>query len=441
MFWFDSIEHNRWLSACLQDLLDYGRKSEVKTGFACLDRNGEVDLEQPIQLYLTSRMVHVFSLGVLLGVPGCRRLVEHGIRCLNQYFRDPDNGGWFDAIEHELDQNGKAIPYKGREDKRSYSHAFLLLGAASATAADRIGAHELMQEAIRDNDLHWWDQEAGMVCESFNRDYSVCEDYRGLNSNMHMVEAYMLVAQVTNDSKWTERAMRILERVARVSREYDWRIPEHYDSDWQPLLGYNRDNPQETHRAYGSDVGHSFMFSRLMLEARAMLKNTKKEVPEWLSEAATEMFERAREDAWRRDGAPGFAFTVDWEGKPIIRDRQAWVQFEAIGAAVTLLRAAQQDGASAEVVDHYEHCYRAWLDFAYEHFLVRGGRIVHRLSSENQPLDLENQKLRDSVYHAVQAVLLPRLPLSPAFAMALAQGLLDKPLPEEPDRKKRFGGF
>lgn len=441
MFWFDSIEHNRWLSACLQDLLDYGRKSEVKTGFACLDRNGEVDLEQPIQLYLTARMVHVFSLGVLLGVPGCRRLVEHGIRCLNQYFRDPDNGGWFDAIEHELDQDGKAIPYRGRDDKRSYSHAFLLLGAASATAADRIGAHELMQEAIRDNDLHWWDQEAGMVCESFNRDYSVCEDYRGLNSNMHMVEAYMLVAQVTNDSRWTERAIRILERVARVSREYNWRIPEHYDSDWQPLLGYNRDNPQETHRAYGSDVGHSFMFSRLMLEARAMLKNTNKEVPEWLSEAATEIFERAREDAWRRDGAPGFVFTVDWEGKPIIRDRQAWVQFEAIGAAVTMLRAAQQDGASAEVVDHYEHCYRAWLDFAYEHFLVRGGRIVHRLSPENQPLDLENQKLRDSVYHAVQAVLLPRLPLSPVFAMALAQGLLDKPLPEEPSRKKRFGGF
>ena len=441
MFWFDSIEHNRWLSACLQDLLDYGRKSEVKTGFVCLDRNGEVDLEQPIQLYLTSRMVHVFSLGVLLGVPGCRRLVEHGIRCLNQYFRDPDNGGWFDAIEHQLDQDGKAIPYKGREDKRSYSHAFLLLGAASATAADRIGAHELMQEAIRDNDLHWWDQEAGMVCESFNRDYSVCEDYRGLNSNMHMAEAYMLVAQVTNDSKWAERAIRILERVARVSREYDWRIPEHYDSQWQPLLGYNRDNSQETHRAYGSDVGHSFMFSRLMLEAGAMLKNTKREVPEWLSEAATEMFERAREDAWRRDGAPGFAFTVDWEGKPIIRDRQAWVQFEAIAAAVTLLRAAQQEGASAEVVDHYEHCYRTWLDFAYEHFLVRGGRIVHRLSSENQPLDLENQKLRDSVYHAVQAVLLPRLPLSPAFAMALAQGLLDKPMPAEPERKKRFGGF
>lgn len=441
MFWFDSIEHNRWLSGCLQDLLDYGRKSEVKTGFACLDRNGEVDLEQPIQLYLTARMVHVFSLGVLLGVPGCRRLVEHGIRCLNQYFRDPENGGWFDAIEHELDQDGKAIPYKGRDDKRSYSHAFLLLGAASATAADRIGAHELMQEAIRDNDLHWWDPEAGMVCESFDRDYSVCEDYRGLNSNMHMAEAYMLLAQVTNDSKWMDRTLRILERVARVSREYNWRIPEHYDSQWQPLLGYNRENPQETHRAYGSDVGHSFMFSRLMLEARAMLQISGKEVPTWMKEAATGIFERAREDAWRRDGAPGFAFTVDWEGKPVIRDRQAWVQFEAIGAAVTLLRVAQQEGSLAEEVDHYEHCYRAWLDFAYEHFLVRGGRIVHRLSPDNQPLDLENQKLRDSVYHAVQAVLLPRLPLAPAFATALAQGKLDKPLSEEPSRKKRFGGF
>ena len=72
---------------------------------------------------------------------------------------------------------------------------------------------------------------------------------------------------------------------------------------------------------------------------------------------------------------------------------------------------------------------------------MRGGRIVHRLSPDNQPLDLENQKLRDSVYHAVQAVLLPRLPLAPAFAMALAQGKLDKPLPKEPSRKKRFGGF
>ena len=297
MYWFDSIEHNRWLSARLQDLLDYGRKSEVKTGFACLDRNGEVDLEQPIQLYLTARMVHVFSLGVLLGMPGCRRLVEHGIRCLNQYFRDPENGGWFDAIEHELDADGHAIPYAGRDDKRSYSHAFVLLGAASATAADRIGAHELMQEAIRDNDLHWWDSQAGMVRESYNRDYSQCEDYRGVNSNMHMAEAYMLVAQVTNEGKWLDRTMRILERVAQVSREYSWRIPEHFDPDWKPQIGYNRENPQETHRAYGSDIGHSFTFSRLILETRAMLKNAEKPVPEWMMSAATGMFERAREDA------------------------------------------------------------------------------------------------------------------------------------------------
>ena len=68
MFWFDSIEHNRWLSARLQDLLDYGRKSEVKTGFACLDRNGEVDLDQPIQLYLTARIgACVFSGGAARG--------------------------------------------------------------------------------------------------------------------------------------------------------------------------------------------------------------------------------------------------------------------------------------------------------------------------------------------------------------------------------------
>ena len=80
-------------------------------------------------------MTYVFSVGVLLGVPGCRRYADHGVQALTNAFWDETNGGWFSAIEGELDEDGHGRPAPGFTRKECYQHAFVLLGAATALAA------------------------------------------------------------------------------------------------------------------------------------------------------------------------------------------------------------------------------------------------------------------------------------------------------------------
>ncbi|MBD3689460.1 AGE family epimerase/isomerase [Nanchangia anserum] len=426
MSWFDSIEHVQWLSAHMRQLMAYGARSEVPTGFGTMDAEGNVHADAPVQLYITARMTHIYSLGVLLGLPGCRRLAAHGITCLREYFWDREYGGWFDAIEPRL-VDGKVRPAQGHDDKRSYSTAFVMLAAATATAANRNNAHELLRDVLRDHDEHWWDDEAGMVCESYTRDYSVCEAYRGMNSNMHTVEALLVAADVTHESIWLERAVRILRRVVEEARTYSWRVPEHFDAQWRYQPDYHADDPADPHRAYGHAVGHSFEFVRLLLEARAMWHEAGHDLEDWMLEGATEIFERARVDAWRRDGAEGFAFTVDAEGKTLIHDRLAWVCFEAINAAVTLYRTSANGERTMGDMEHYEHCYHAWIDYAARYLLGADGSVVAKLNRHNEAIDMVNAARRETIYHAVQALLLPRLPLTPSLSMALATNKLDKP--------------
>lgn len=427
MSWFDSIEHIHWLSAHMRQMMAYGVRSEVPTGFGTMDADGNVHDQAPVQLYITARMTHIYSLGVLLGLPGCRRLAAHGIHCLREYFRDPVHGGWYDAIEPTLGEDGKARPAAGHDDKRSYSMAFVMLGAATATAANREHAHELLQDVLRDHDEHWWDDEAGMVVESYNRDYSVCEPYRGMNSNMHTVEALLVAADVTHEKVWLERAVRILRNVVDKSRDHAWRIPEHFDENWVYQRDYHVDDPLDPHRAYGHAVGHAFEFTRLLLEARAMWHEAGKDLEDWMLEGATEIFERARVDAWRRDGAEGFAFTVDDDGQIMNHDRLGWVCFEAINAAVTLYRTSANGERTMGDMEHYEHCYHAWIDYAARYLLGDDGSVVAKLNRANEPIDMLNATKRETIYHAVQALLLPRLPLTPSIALALATNKLDKP--------------
>lgn len=427
MSWFDSIEHVHWLSAHMRQLMAYGVRSEVPTGFGTMDADGNVHADAPVELYITARLTHVYSLGVLLGLPGCRRLAAHGIHCLRTYFWDPEYGGWFDAIEPRLDADGKAHPAAGRDDKRAYSTAFVMLAAATATAANRENAHELLRDVLRDHNDHWWDDEAGMVVESYNRDYSVCENYRGMNSNMHTVEALLVASDVTHEKMWLERAVRILRRVVDEARDHAWRIPEHYTEDWRYQSDYHGDDPQNPHRAYGHAVGHAFEFVRLLLETRAMWHEAGHDLADWMLEGATEIFERTRVDAWRRDGAEGFAFTIDSDGKIVIHDRLAWVCFEAINAAVTLYRTSANGERTMGDMEHYEHCYHAWIDYAARYLLAPDGAVVAKLDRTNRPIDVVNASRRETIYHAVQALLFPRLPLTPSLSMSLATNKLDKP--------------
>lgn len=435
--WIGAIEHNRWLSRQMYELLKFGHGSRVEVGFGYQGKDGTVDPKRPVELYITARMTHIYSLATLMGIPGSRTLADHGLTCLRKYFKDHEHGGWYSAIEPKLDADGNAVPV-GDGKKEAYGQAFVLLAASSAASASRPHALDLMHEAMHEQEKYWWDTRNNMVYDEYDRAFTDPGDYRGMNANMHTVEAYLAAADVNDDPVWLDRALMILERAHDNAKAHDWRLPEHYDSDWQAVLDYNRDNPEDQFRPYGSTVGHGMEWTRLVLHARAALKYLGREVPEWMMDMASEMFERARVDGWRRNGHRGFYYTVDFEGKPVTEKRFWWVTCEAIGATVAMRRALLDDGAHPGHIEHYDHCYRSWIDYISECHIIEPGRWQMELTPDNKPADTVWPGHPD-IYHAVQALLLPRLPLTPCFASALSAGYLDKP--ELPVSHRRKGGL
>lgn len=67
---------------------------------------------------------------------------------------------------------------------------------------------------------------------------------------------------------------------------------------------------------------------------------------------------------------------------------------------------------------------------------------VHELDRDNEP-STRTWAGHPDIYHALQATLMPRLPVWPAMAQALAEGRLDKPASPVPASAKptRRRGF
>jgi len=262
--WLTSPTHARWLEAEGDRLLDFGRASRHPAeGFGWLDTAGEPDFDRPVELWLTCRMTHVYSLAHLLGRPWAGALADHGVSALTRGFRDSTNGGWYAAVWF-----GRPIS----TDKMAYEHAFVVLAAASATAAGRTGGRALLDDALGVLLGRFWDDEYGMVVEQWDESFGHLDRYRGVNSNMHTVEALLSAADVLDDPSLREKAERIVARVVHdLAANNSWRIPEHFDGSWTPILDYNVDQQAHPFRPYGATVGHWLEWARLALQLRAAL--------------------------------------------------------------------------------------------------------------------------------------------------------------------------
>lgn len=83
--------------------------------------------------------------------------------------------------------------------------------------------------------MHWnylingsWDEKQGLTYDTWNTEFTVLDDYRGLNANMHTVEAFLAVADAIKEEKYRIRAGRIIDHVIGWASANDWRIPEHF---------------------------------------------------------------------------------------------------------------------------------------------------------------------------------------------------------------------
>jgi sulfoquinovose isomerase len=388
------------LEAECHRLLDFGRHFPHPLGGAAwLDATGQPDLSRPVYTYITARMLHVYALGHLLGRSGDADLAAQALAGLAGRLRDEASGGWFSSV----DDIGESP-----DEKACYTHAFVVLGATSAAVAGLPGAGDLLSEAIAVWHRRFFDAESGMFVDSWNRDFTELADYRGVNANMHGVESLLAAADVTDDHALRERALAISRRVAlEFAQPQSWRIPEHFDPHWRPELQHHQDRPDDPFQPYGATVGHGLEWSRLLLHLEASLADP----PDWLLPAAEALFNRAVADGWAVDGADGFVYTTDWNGQPVVRDRMAWVVAEAISAAAAL-RIRTGD-------DRYADLLGAWWAYAERTLFDRTyGSWYQQLDANNHVIETVWPGKSD-LYHAVQATLIPQLPLAPTMATAL----------------------
>lgn len=412
MQWFNTLAHNRWLEQETDEIFNFARKSVVPSGFGWLGNKGQIMEENGTHLWITSRMLHVFSCAALMGRPWAMDLVDHGIKALlDGPLVNKKYGGWYACVDNQTGAVKDA-------SNQGYQYFFALLGAASCCCTGHPRSRELLQKAIDIVEKYFYSEKEQMCLESWDETFTTPEAYRGGNANMHAVEAFLIVYDVTHDKKWLDRATHIASVIIhKFAKECNYRVNEHFDENWNPLRDYNKDAPANRFRAYGGTPGHWVEWGRLMLHIKAAYEARCEKAPEWLLEDAKGVFHAGIRDAWYVDGEPGFVYCVDWDGKPVIRDRIRWPIVEAMGTAYALWTVTNDE--------QYQQWYQTWWGYCLKYLKdYENGSWHQELDPTNKPASLVWNGKQD-VYHLLHCLVIPRIPLAPGIAPALAAGLLD----------------
>lgn len=388
---FGTQENKDYLKNMTQKLLHFGRKFPSPEGSSYyLGEDGTPWMTRPRETWITCRMAHVYSIGCFLNYAGSEQLVDAAITGLMGELHDEKNGGWYSGITSD----GAILP-----DKMCYAHAFVILAATSATLAKRPGAELLLREALETYNLRFWEEKEGLAYDTWNTEFTKLESYRGLNANMHTVEAFLAVADVTGEEKYRKRAGRIIGRVITWAKENDWRIPEHFDSEWVAQLAFNEENPADPFKPYGATPGHGIEWGRLIVQWALSTYKEEKEEASFYIDVAEKLFCRAIEDAWNTDGSLGIVYTTDWNGNPIVHDRMHWTLAEAINTSAVLFQVTGKQ--------KYADWYAEFMQYLDEVVWDReNGSWFHQLDATNCVLDTVWPGKSD-LYHAVQATLIP----------------------------------
>lgn len=401
----DTEENAAWLRTLREDLLRFGRNFPSPGGSAWyLGDDGTPWKEKNRETYCTARMCHVYSIGTFLGFEGSKALADAALGGLRGELRDTCSGGWYPGLTSQ----DQPLP-----DKLCYAHAFVILAASSGLIAGLEGAGDLMKEALEVFDRYFWIEEDGMTADTWNTAFTELDSYRGLNANMHTVEAFLGAADALSDELYRERAGRIISRVVKLASENEWRIPEHYGSDWKPDLMCNQDRPDDPFKPFGATPGHGLEWARLILQwALSSFRDAPEKAAPFI-EASEQLFGRALSDGWNADGAPGLVYTTDWNGKPVVHDRMHWVLAEAINTSAVLYRTTKKPV--------YQEKYAMFMQYLDEKVLDHeNGSWFHQMDRNNQPSGTVWPGKPD-LYHAFQATLIPYYPADLSIALAVKQ--------------------
>lgn len=401
-FIIDTSENRDYMYKNGISLLDFGRRFSSPQGSSYyLGDNGLPLTERPKETWITSRMAHVYSIGKILGIEGSETLASQAIGGLMGELKDHRYGGFYSGIT----MTGQTLP-----DKMCYAHAFVILAASSALLADINGAKDLLYDALDIFDRYFWDEDQGLTYDTWDIAFTSRDDYRGLNANMHTVEAFLAVADSTGDEIYRKRAGRIIDRVINWAKGYDYRLPEHFDSDWNAQPDLNWDNPDDPFKPFGVTPGHGMEWARLILQYAKSSFGSGAQFDEYI-EVSKALYDRARIDAWNVDGAKGFVYTTDFEGNPVIHDRMHWTLAEAINTSSVLYRITKDERYANDYSEYLEYLDQSVMDHRY-------GSWFHQLDEKNSVIDTVWPGKPD-IYHAFQAMFIPYVDTGVSLASAI----------------------
>jgi mannose/cellobiose epimerase-like protein (N-acyl-D-glucosamine 2-epimerase family) len=385
-FWLDSPEHRDWLIADAKRQFAFFRASlRPDGGFYTLDYDGAPLPSSVQELHTTTRLVHAYSLGKLAGVANCDAIIEQGMAYLDSHHRDREFGGYLWALDGDAIHDAR---------KLAYGQVFVLLAGASAHAAGHPRGKALIEDAAAVLDAHFWEEQHGLFCDEWNRDWTPFSRYRGMNANMHGTEALLAAFEATGELLFLDRAGRILDFFLRkIAPSQGWRIAEHYTGDWQIDRDYAGD---PMFRPPGTTPGHACEFARLLLQYWDLRGRPDDGSPS----IARQLIERALADAWDVERG-GLVYTLDHDGRQAIRARYWWPVTEAIGALAALIK-LERDPRD-------EVWYRRLWQFAATHFVdqARGGWYPE-IDESGRPSQTQFVGKPD-IYHSVQGVLFPAM--------------------------------
>ena len=403
----DTQENRDFLKGICENLLSFGHKFPSPGGGSYyLGDDGTPWTDRNRETWITSRMAHVYSIGTFLGHEGSESLADAALKGLKGELHDKENGGWYAG----LTKDNEIVP-----NKQCYAHAFVILAACSEVLAGREGAQELLDEALKLYDLRFWNEEEGLSCDTWNTEFTVLDDYRGLNANMHTVEAFLAAADTTEKEEYRVRAGRIIDRVLGWASASDWRIPEHFTKEWEADLDCNKEQPADQFKPYGATPGHGIEWARLITQWALSTYKEDRQGAEKYIQAAENLFNRAVEDAWNADGAPGIVYTTDWEGKPVVHDRMHWTLAEAINTSAVLYHVTKKEKYAENYAEFMEYLDEKVLDH-------EKGSWFHQLNEKNEVIGTVWPGKSD-IYHALQATLIPYHTPEVSIALAVKEGL------------------
>ena len=399
--WSSRPFHRQYLMRQANNLFDFFEAASInpRGGFYELDDEGKpLDAANSTrQIHVTTRMVHCGAIGSLIGRPGSGELVDHGMRYIWEAHRDAKRGGYVWGLDNDGVTNGS---------KQAYGHAFVLLAASSAKLVGHPLADQMIADVTQVINTRFWDDKSGSVRDEYNEDWSELLPYRGQNANMHMTEALMAAFEATGNRDYLNKAERIAELIiAKNAIPLGHRVAEHFDDKWVLDKGYEGN---EMFRPSGTTPGHWLEWSRLLFQLWALGDKRLS----WMTDASRQLFRQSIELGWDEVHG-GFFYTLDWDNKPIMREKLWWPVSEAIGAAAWLSEHDRED--------YFQVWYRKLWDYAENHVIdhARGGW----LSELKEDLTPTSRLFvgKPDIYHALQACLIPLYPATGSLTAAIIE--------------------